>query len=95
LCGATGKLPRFIVDLPSKHGDFPVRYVSLPGSAGCFEGTYAMLADDEDVLEISRLTGNKQYTDKTLGGRTRLGWTPKTRSPSKFLRIKIGSSDEV
>ncbi|CAL1157890.1 unnamed protein product [Cladocopium goreaui] len=27
-------------------------------------GTYAMLADDEDVLEISRLTGNKQYTDK-------------------------------
>ena len=40
-----------------------------------------MLADDEDVLEISRLTGNKQYTDKTLG-RTRWGgflvwWTPR------------------
>ena len=47
--------------------------------APCFEGTYTMLADDEDVLEISRLTGNKQYTDKTLGGRTRLDWTPKTR----------------
>ena len=47
---------------------------SIHGAFGaCFGGTYRLLVEDDDGLEISRLTGFRQFRDKSLGGRTRCG----------------------